>query len=191
MTTAKLKPERRLHRLNFTLDANCVNARGQDPALNQLQKWKDDGLITILASETAQKEMAAGGNDTRTAKASEYVFTESAVSTDIELRLLAQVKSILFPRGVTNQNQRNDVEVVFNAGKYGRILVTNDGASASQPGGILGNRRQLAQIEIVAMPPEEAVALVNREIVVRDNLARQWAARSAAPLPAWVGKDGA
>ena len=38
----------------------------------------------------------------------------------------------------------NDIEIVFNAAKYEGILVTADGGSRRQLGGILGNRAALS-----------------------------------------------
>ena len=102
---------------------------------------------------------------------------------------LQQIERILFPQGAHNDNQRRDVEIVFNAGKYGAILVTNDGDSRSQPGGILGNRAALAAIGIRVVTDDEAVQMVREAIRNRDDMARKQAEYNGTPLPAWVGQD--
>jgi hypothetical protein len=65
-------------------------------------------------------------------------------------------------------NEANDVEIAFNANKYGAILVTADGGSRRQPGGILGNRVALARLGVQVMSDGEAVALVREKIQERD-----------------------
>ncbi len=102
---------------------------------------------------------------------------------------MQRIAQILFPRGVTTQSQRNDVEIVFNSSKYFSPLITNDGASKSQPGGILGNRVQLSQIGIKVLTPEEAVSQVEKQISQRDKYAREWAEHCGKELPYWVGQD--
>lgn len=89
-----------------------------------------------------------------------------------------------------NANQRNDVELVFTARKYHAILVTRDGGSKSQPGGILGNRnRLLRDFQVQAVTPEEAVIRIRTLIARRDERLRRLAHRVGAPQPDWVGKD--
>ena len=46
----------------------------------------------------------------------------------------------MFPNGAKDDNELNDVRIVCEAKKYEAILVTGDGGSKAQPGGILGNR---------------------------------------------------
>ena len=44
--------------LAFFVDANCVNARQRNEALNELEHWQKKGCITLLYSDTAFTEAA-------------------------------------------------------------------------------------------------------------------------------------
>ncbi len=79
--------------------------------------------------------------------------------------------------------------MVFNAYKYERILITDDGGSRRQSGGILGNRERLRSLGIQVMRDNEAVELVKHRIIERDEFARRIASKTGEPLPDWVGKD--
>ena len=70
-----------------------------------------------------------------------------------------QIGAVIFPHGIRSQRQKNDVEIVFNAHKYERILITWDGASKRQPGGILGNREKLRSLDIQVMRDYGGVAV--------------------------------
>ena len=48
--------------------------------------------------------------------------------TPKEIGQLKKIESVLFPQGVLTESEKNDIEIVFNAWKYGCTLVTNDGA---------------------------------------------------------------
>jgi hypothetical protein len=182
-------PERRLIHVSFMIDTNCINARQKIEALNQLERWAADELIALMTAETAQREMSAGGNAQRTRKAYTFIFSMSEITTAHERQLRSKIEKVLFPNGATEANQRNDVDIVFNAAKYVRPLITMDGASQSQPGGILGNRQALESLGISVLTPDEAVARVQDEIRKRDQFAREWAEYLKKPIPSWVGKD--
>ncbi len=161
------EPNRHLY-LSFLVDTNCINARRNTPAMNQLEAWAQKDLIVLETSEVALTEMVVGDNQSRTRKAYQFIYTMSAITTSIEQRQLHEIEKFLFPDGAKTPNQRNDVEIVFNAGKYSRPLITNDGGSKSQPGGILGNRQHLARLGINVLRPEEVVELVRNAIKERD-----------------------
>jgi phosphoglycolate phosphatase-like HAD superfamily hydrolase len=182
------KPERYVCKI-FQIDANRVNSRFSLANMNRLEQWKKDDVIMIHMSEVAQREAAAGNDQARRSKAYGYIFTESLPDTPGERDLLREIEKILFPAGVRSENERNDVDVVFNARKYGRILITNDGGSKRQPGGMLGNREKLKELGVVIMTDEEAVRLVEDLILKRDKRARWHSERTGEPLPDWVGKD--
>jgi hypothetical protein len=183
------KPERKLFGIQFLVDTNCVNSRKAIPELNQLEEWAASGLFDILTSEVAQKEMLAGGDTVRHEKAYSLIFSMSLANTNGERETIARIEEILFPAGATTRGEKNDVEIVFNAGKYCAILVTNDGGSKSQPGGILGNAEELRQLGITVMSPREAVRHVLRELKSRDDIARRWAEVMHEPVPEWVGRE--
>ncbi len=181
--------ERRLLAISFLVDTNCVNARQKLTAMNQLEMWAEREIITLLTAKTAQSEMAAGNNADRKQKAYSFIFTMSAISGRDEQLQLHRIEEALFPGGARNPNERIDIDIVFNAWKHMRPLITNDGGSKSQPGGILGNRTKLAGIGVQVVTPEEAVMHVQEALQARDEHARQWAAFYKKAVPEWVGKD--
>jgi hypothetical protein len=183
------EPQRKLFGIQILIDTNCVNSRQAIPELNILEEWAASDLIDILTSEVAQKEMLAGRDALRHEKAFSLMFSMSLANTDQEKKNIARIEQILFPGGATTQAQKNDVEIVFNAGKYCAILVTNDGGSKSQPGGILGNADSLRHLGITVMSPREAVEHIRRELKARDKTARRWAEVMQQPLPDWVGTE--
>ena len=81
------------------------------------------------------------------------------------------------------------VPYLFNAHKYERILITDDGGSKRQPGGIIGNREKLSSLGIKILRDHEAVELVRQKIIERDNRARRIASLTGKPLPEWIGSD--
>ena len=139
--------------------------------------------------EVAQREALQGASVNRLDKARSYVSLIAGLS-DTPFADRNTIERILFPSGIQDNSQQNDVEIVFTAGKWvGWILVTNDGGSKSQPGGILGNKDALAAIRIRVMRDDEAVELVKQKIKERDERARKIAEKEGKPLPEWVGKD--
>jgi hypothetical protein len=182
-------PRRKLLQFSFLVDTNCVNAKQKLEAMNQLEAWAGNELITLLTAKTAQDEMLTGGNAERAAKAYTFIFTESAITTESERRLQEKIETILFPGGAADSNQKNDVEIVFNSAKYMRPLITNDGGSNTQPGGILGNRAKLADLGISVIRPEEAVAQIRDAIAFRDESALRMAELMGVAAPDWIGKD--
>ena len=157
--------------------------------MNQLEQWHENGVILIIESEVVQKEAMVGNNPLRVGKALGYVYTYTLAGSE-EQKQLFEIASIIFPKGIINSNQINDVEIVFNALKYIAILLTNDGASKSQPGGILGHRAELKKkFGITIMTDKEAVEYVRSLINKRDQRARNMCKQTGEPLPEWVGKD--
>jgi hypothetical protein len=142
------------------LDANRVNARGQLQEVNQLERWRDDGVILMQMSRTAQLEATAGGSPRRSSKARSHIFTLTGDLIDSEKRLRDRIEQTLFPAGAATANESNDVDVVFSAAKYDAILVTADGASKTQPRGILGSRSELEALGVTVMTDIEVVAYV-------------------------------
>lgn len=175
--------------LSFHLDANRINSRGGLSNVSRLERWHEDGVIMLEMSEVAQQEARTGGNVQRTRKALGYIFSMTLAHTAAEQQRIRQIEAILFPNGAATQNERNDVEIAFNAAKYGRILVTADGDSQSQPGGILGNRTELQRLGVRVMRDSEAVELVRERIEVRDRNARRVAEQTGQTLPDWVDAD--
>lgn len=171
----------------FHIDTNLINAKQRLAEVNRLEKWADEGVILINMSGVAHAEAQADGNPQRAKKAATHIYTIPSADED---RLFAQVEACLFEGGAKDDNQRNDVRIICEAIKYHATLVTNDGASKSQPGGILGNREKLkALTDIKIMSPAEAVSLVEEKIAARDGLNVRVARETGKTLPAWTGKD--
>lgn len=130
-------------------------------AVNQLE-WFDDEVILLNMSGTAHVEALVGGNQARTRKANRQIFTvtPAADPSSAEYR---RVENALFPAGARTASEQNDVRIVCDAAHYAATLVTADGGSKSQPGGILGNRQKVANL-VRIFSPDEAVALVRSKI---------------------------
>ncbi len=174
--------------LEFHVDANRINARKNLKYMNVLECWHENDIIYIEMSEVAQNEAVRGGNPYRFEKAYAYTATETLAGPSEKL-MMSQISAVIFPLGIKSQKQRNDVEMVFNAHKYERMLITYDGDSKRQPGGILGSREKLRSLGIQVMRDSEAVELVKSKIIERDEFAQKISLRTGEPLPDWVGKD--
>jgi hypothetical protein len=181
---------RRSVELVFYIDTNRINARQSLPAMNQLEDWHRNGVISLQMAEEAHDEAIAGGNAQRQKKTSTYIY--STVPQGIHganAGLLSRIEHAIFPSGVRTRKDRNDVNIVFNAHYYTAILLTADGASKTQPNGILGSREDLRKLGIEVMRDYEAVQLVRLKIIERDDRAKRLAAVTGEPLPQWVGRD--
>ena len=181
-------PERYVY-LDFHIDTNRINSKVQLKHMNILEQWHELDVISIEMSHIAQEEARQGSNSSRTEKAYTYIATETLASTRSQQETLIEIQDILFPQGVKSQNEWNDVEIVFNAHKYGAILVTADGASKRQPNGILGNAQRLHRLRIQVLRDHEAVDLVKQRIQNRDQRAKRVSQIIDQELPDWVGRD--
>jgi hypothetical protein len=185
--TTKLA-RRMLYTPIFHIDTNLINSRGKLEAMNQIEKWAADEVILLNMSGVSFKEAQADADAARTKKALSQIFTVTDESIDTANRSYKNIEAALFPAGPKNENQRNDIKIVYEAAKYAAILVTGDGASKSQPGGILGNRGKLKSI-VRIMNASEAVEFIKTKIAARDEFNRQVAATTGQALPEWTGKD--
>ena len=185
-----ITPQRRMLYIPVLhIDTNLINARQKLAAVNQLERWYADWVILMNMSGTARTEALAGGNVQRMRKANQQIFTVTDSENPNGARFKA-IEDVLFPGSARDENQRNDVRIVADAIHYAAILVTNDGASASQPGGILGHRDKLARrFRVRILTPDEAVAFVRDKIRERDDFNRQVVRELGGQLPDWTGKD--
>lgn len=178
---------RRLYIPPLHIDTNLINARQKLHSVNQLEQWLEDGVILINMSSTAHAEAKEGNSLQRTQKANMQIFTTTPAATSDD-SLFQIVEASLFPDGANGENERNDVRIVCEAAKYGAILVTADGGSKTQPGGILGNRRKLMDI-VQIMHPDVAVSFVRGKIAERDKFNQRAAKEYGLELPPWTGED--
>lgn len=169
------------------IDTNLINARQKLASVNQLERWSEDGVILINMSSTAHGEARAGNAPGRSRKANQQISTASAPAASDDA-MYQRVEAALFPGGAQNASQRNDVTIVCEAIKYNATLVTGDGASKTQPGGILGNREKLRDFVRITSA-DEAVEFVRDKIKERDDFNRRVASECGGDLPEWTGKD--
>lgn len=176
--------------LDFQRDTNMINARGKCPSMNQLEIWGRKGIISIdNMCDVAQKE-ASKRSSSRFGKAASCVYSitlDSHKQSD-EFR---KIRKILYPSKVKlSPDEENDIIIIFHAKQNNCTLITNDGGSKRQPGGILGNRDRLFnEIGVTIMRASEAVALVEHKIRERDERACRISEKTGETLPEWVGKD--
>lgn len=173
----------------YQIDTNMINAKKKLASMNKLEKWASDGVIEIIMSEVAMKEASSGLNVARKEKAYSHIYSLTKSTTQEEQQRMKRIECIVFPEGAKDQNQKNDVEIIFNALKYGRTLISNDGGSKRQPDGILGHSQELRKLGVKILRDAEAVNEVEKLIATRDENSRLVAQKSGEQLPKWVGKD--
>lgn len=136
---------------SFLLDANRVNARQRCPASNFLERLYELGRIRLSYPLTAHREASRGGGNVkkRRAKLRDYPWDSATHGRNDDV--LGTLAEILGPA------HRNDIEICYVAFTRGLPLITTDGGSRTQPGGILGNAQALAKVGVLVMSPREAV----------------------------------
>lgn len=172
----------------YQLDTNRINARQKDSVVNQLERWHDAGVIFLEMSLHAYDE-AGYGSCGRKEKTDKYTWTSTNDTIGGELEFRRKIESIVFPHGANSESQKNDVWILFTAHRASATLITCDGGSRKQPGGILGNSRALTGLGIRVLAPGDAVKEIKRLIHERDRTAHEVAADTGTPLPRWVGQD--
>lgn len=68
--------------LGFLIDTNRINARRKSRYMNQLDQWRNNGVVVLLMPEIAHREAKAGHNAERARKASRTVFAISYPHND-------------------------------------------------------------------------------------------------------------
>lgn len=172
----------------FHIDTNMINARGKLQAMNQLEKWANDGVILIDMSNVSFNEAQQGNDAKRTKKALSHIFTLLDETINDSDPTFQTVANAIFPDGIEDDNQRNDVKIVCEAINWNAILVTNDGGSKKQPGGILGNAHKLKDY-VQVMQDHKAVSFINKKIEERDIRNKEISEITGEELPAWTGQD--
>ena len=173
----------------FAIDANRINSRQKLAHMNRLEKWDEDGIISILMPETAHSEARQGRDLARRLKTSFNIFTMNTLENSSERELRREVAEILSPGQQPDRNTANDIDIIVNAHKYGCILITADGGSRRQPGGILGHKEQLRALRIMVVTDSEAVAMVEERIRRRDEAEIKLAHVEGREPAWWVGQD--
>jgi hypothetical protein len=152
--------------------------------MNQLEKWNDDGVISLRFPEHAQSEAESGRDARRTQKARRYLIPLPSITLDEERKRLSEIQRTIFGKARLSKQDENDALIVFTAQKYApAILIAADGE-------LLRAADELhRQNGVQVMTDESAVELVRNFISQRDKMARADAARENIPVPDWVGKD--
>lgn len=180
---------RRLQSWRFCLDACCVNARGKLDAINRLEAWHANGVIDLRFPEDAQREAEDGKNPGRVTKARSYWIPLTMANTEEERAFLKEISRTIFGDRPLSPGEMSDARIVFTANKDSSILVTRDGASKTQPGGILGAAADLAKLGVTVMSDVQAVRFVEKEIAQRDRTECLMAKRFGRAVSDWVGSD--
>lgn len=172
----------------YQLDANRINAHQKDAYVNQLESWHDAGVIFLEMPSHAYEE-AGRCNVERTEKASKYTWISTNDTIGGESEFRRKIETIVFPRGANSKGEKNDIWILFTARQANATLITADGASKTQPGGMLGNAPALAELGIRVVSARAAVEEIKCSIQQRDQLARRVSASTGISLPHWVGQD--
>jgi len=173
----------------YQLDTNRINAMRKDLHVNQLEVWHKRKVIFLEMSFSAYKE-ASFGSFRRNEKASGYTWTHINEAWPGIDEFQKSIAEIIFPGGPRNKQEINDVTILLTAKMSFATLVTLDGGSNRQPGGMLGNAdRLLSELGIRVITAEHAVDEIRACIRIRDNTARKVSAACGRNLPKWVGKD--
>lgn len=173
-------PERRTGRI-FHIDTYRINAGQNLQGMNRLERWRRLGVITLSMCDKAREDLQrypAGAE-----KASTFIIAMTFVGSTVEERSLREIQQAIFGEGAISDNDRRDVLIVYNAAKYGAILVTGDTK-------ILAAKEKLASLGARVMTDDEAVQCVEEAIRGRDAWAVEHARFMGKPIPPWVGKDG-
>jgi hypothetical protein len=157
-------------KFTYHLDANRINAKREDEWMNQLEEWHRGGLIFLEMALPAYRE-AEYGDEGRREKAADYTWVEINNSLGGEDEFRRQIALATFSGGVKTRADHNDVEILLAAKMAGAALITRDGASKSQPQGILGSAHALAKLGIRVLSAKDAV----------NEIANYLAAREPAP----------
>ena len=127
-----------------------------------------EGKILLSMQKTAYSE-AGFGSLLRQQKSELYLYEEIINQKQRFEYKYKQIESMVFPNGAKEKNRKNDLEILVYAAITQIPLITNDGASKSQPGGMLGNKVALKKLGIRVFSPSEAlaeIASVGRKSVI-------------------------
>ncbi len=156
--------------------------------MNQIEKWADNDVVLVNMSYVSLKEAQNGNNTARTLKALSHIFNFIDDPIDTNSSSYDLVSKALFDGNPKDQNQINDIKIVCDAIKWQAILITKDGGSKKQPGGILGNAHKLKGY-VKILNDQEAIDFIRKKINERDLINEQISQLTSLPLPSWHGTD--
>lgn len=145
--------------LTFFIDTNRINSRKKCSHMNSLEELSESCKCEILMPRIAWSEAVKGSDEKRKRKTWSYFYI-GLEYTKSQNFWYKKIESIIFPTGANTQNQINDVWILVISREMNYPLITNDGDSNSQKGGILGNKLALNKIGINVIRDYEAVEMV-------------------------------
>src|SRR5205823_5811786 len=159
--------------------------------MTALRKWADAGDIKLVYTEEIQAELERCRDPKiRTASRELSVLFAKSLDEIEEEDQRTRISRILFPDGLRSENDRVDVDTIRIAQLWGAIVITNDGASKTQPGGILGAANRLhPEIGVQVMRDFEAAELAARLVRERDRLEIFFAAKEGRNVASWVRSE--
>src|SRR5213595_3867740 len=111
----------------FIADSNRVNSRGALPAMTALRKLADAGDIKLVYTEEIQAELERCRDPKirTTSRELSALFAQSLDEIEEEDQR-TRISRILFPDGLSSENERVDVDTIRIAQLWGAIVITND-----------------------------------------------------------------
>jgi len=146
----------------FLLDANACNSRQRIDELTELERLGREGVIELQYTETTWDE-ARRGSEPRDEKVAKFLFTGLPADSAHQGPWREAITRVLFPDGSLNESRKHDVEALLTAKMSGGVFVTRDGASKSQPRGILGSKDELAMLGIEVVNFTQALRIARTE----------------------------
>jgi hypothetical protein len=147
--------------LTFFIDTNRINARQNLNYMNELEQLSAEGKCSLSMPYHAWKEAETGSNLLRQSKVCEYDFIQP-LKNESQRYWYNVIEAIVFPSRARTENEKNDLWILVTAREMNYPIITNDGGSKKQSGGMLGNAQELKKIGVTVVRDLEAVAWVNR-----------------------------
>ncbi len=169
----------------LTFDTTCINAKGKNRELNQLEAWQREGLIQIVSGTSVEEELLQADSEPfRTQRLQKFgtyddvdagywvlgysrLGKSTMVGDDSTAQEMEEIAHILFPKcpwQLLNKNQIRDVMVLHTHLTHKRdvfvTLNTKDFIGTKEMKGQLLNEK----FGILVMTPQEAVAYVRDTI---------------------------
>ena len=170
--------------LRLTLDLNCINLRKTVPALNELERLAEQGIVQLAATpamlldlERDQSRHAEQRREkalllhetihnrptTTSPPGSSEKTLEDPVTRDTVERGLQHWLQVLFPSGRPNEKMVDDIlHVLIHRAWKRDIFVTMDND-------LLSRRDQLKTLGVIVCKPDEALQLVRDQVRDHDS----------------------
>lgn len=141
----------------IVIDTNCINARQNDPFLNELEKLADEGGIDIETTQTLLNELEKSkGYPKGKKKADKYIFSIGPEDDNG----LDEILKMLFGLNVSySESEMSDARQILTAIMYGaKFFVTRDRVLLS------GSDKFKNKFEITITSPEDCLLAVKNRL---------------------------